>query len=349
MKHPLLGKALSFYLAVWAIVIVLHTLILLKWYSFPLTTAAMDALIFNFLVAGLGLCYWYVVLYIPDYQKVQYIVLTHIVGVFVAVSVVVFTTNSALKAAFKNEPLYQSFLTESLLWRTTTGAFFLALIIMIYYLLQYNNNLKQKEQDELRLQHLLRHSELEALKFQINPHFIFNSLNAIKALTITAPDQAGDMIVKLSDFLRSSFAKDDIGLHTLKKELEQMNHYLEIEKVRFGERLSVTNDIDPKCETLMVPNMILQPLFENAIKFGLYEQLGEVQIKTCCRYKEGSLLLSISNNYDPDAVPQKGRGIGLKNVRSRLQLIYKLSDLLTVEKDNNRFTVHLRIPQLQQQ
>ena len=156
------------------------------------------------------------------------------------------------------------------------------------------------------------------------------------------------MVIKLSDFLRSSLGKDNQELQSIKEELKRMELYLDIEKVRFGERLKLINSFDGKCDQLQVPNMILQPLYENAIKYGVYEQLEGVTIKTNCHCDDGNLHISISNGYDCEAVPQKGKGIGLRNIRSRLELIYGISDLVTIEKDQKTFTVRLLVPQLKE-
>ncbi|MEQ8574197.1 MAG: histidine kinase, partial [Fulvivirga sp.] len=189
-------------------------------------------------------------------------------------------------------------------------------------------------------------AELEMLKSQINPHFIFNSLNSVSALTLTNPDLAHEMVIKLSDFLRLSLGRSNKELHNVEEELKQMNLYLDIERIRFGDRLSLSQDINEICMKHSLPVMILQPLYENAIKYGVYGQLEKVEISTKCHCDEGTLFLSITNNYDSTSAPQKGKGIGLKNIRNRLELIYGPSDLVTIEKNKNIFTIHLQIPQI---
>jgi two-component system LytT family sensor kinase len=222
-------------------------------------------------------------------------------------------------------------------------------MVLIYYLLQYTHSLKEKEKDELQLQNLLKQSELEMLKAQINPHFIFNSLNSVSSLTLTNPSMAHEMVIKLSDFLRLSLGRSNAEIHTVEEELKQMNLYLDIERIRFGDRLTLKHDINEKCMKKTLPAMILQPLYENAIKYGVYEQLDDVEIRSSCTCDDDFLYLTISNNYDSISTPQKGRGIGLKNIRNRLELIYGPSDLVTIEKNKNVFTIHLKIPQIEVQ
>ncbi|UII33954.1 histidine kinase [Fulvivirga ulvae] len=346
MKHPLAGKAVIFYVSAWAAVIAVHAVLLYYHYQLPLSISLADAVISNILLAGIGLSYWYVVQYIsPDSQGISGVIISHILGASISALLVVYGASSALSAFFSENDSYSDLVDGSFLWRIIISVFFLALIIMVYYLLRYNNNLRLKEQEELQLQGMLRHSELEMLKFQINPHFIFNSLNSVSSLTITDPDKARDMVIKLSDFLRSSLGNQSPEKHSLKDELAQMQLYLDIERVRFGDRLTAVHEIDPACQSMTLPNMILQPIYENAIKYGIYEQLEGVEIKTTCKCEDGNLKVSVSNNYDSEGAPQKGKGIGLKNVRNRLELTYGTMGLMTIEKEKTIFTVHLLIPQ----
>lgn len=346
MKHPFIGKALYFYVAIWIAIIAIHIAAIYLYYGFPWGLSLADATIHNILIMGIGLSYWYVVQYIsPNNQGTIGIIFSQLVGILITSLLVSYGARTILKGLFLENVTYHIFLTEAMPWRIVISTFALALIVIIYYLLKYTHNLKEREREELQLQDLLKHAELEMLKFQINPHFIFNSLNSISSLTIIDADKARDMVIKLSDFLRSSLGSKNPDRHTLKEELDQMNLYLEIEKVRFGDRLLTINEIDEKCLSMTLPNMILQPLYENAIKYGIYEQLENVEVKTKCIHENGFLKISISNNYDSEAVVQKGKSIGLKNISNRLELIYGMSGLMTIEKHRTMFTVHLLIPQ----
>jgi len=182
------------------------------------------------------------------------------------------------------------------------------------------------------------------LKSQINPHFIFNSLNSISSLTLSTPEKAREMIVKMSDFLRYSLVQENEQI-TLKDELDQINTYLDIEKIRFGDQLIFESAVDAECLNGQVPRMILQPLFENAIKYGVYESMEPVTIKLFCENMNCELSITITNNFDPETIIKKGEGIGLANIRQRLQLNYGNRDLLMTRLENDQFTVNLRIPQ----
>ena len=197
---------------------------------------------------------------------------------------------------------------------------------------------------ELELQNLLKDSELRMLKSQINPHFIFNSLNSVSALTVSKPESAREMVIKLGDFLRYSLGKDNSELNSLEQEVRNATLYLDIEKVRFGDKFRFEKEISAACTKVKVPNLILQPLFENAIKYGVYDSIDPVTIKLTCESADEMLNLRIVNNFDPTSVTAKGEGIGLDNVRKRLTLVYGRGDLLDVKKGETDFVVNLKIP-----
>ncbi len=347
MRHPFLGKSLIFYIAAWAVIITAHAVVLIFQLDFPYLVAIKHSLIFNLPIMGFGLSYWYVVRYISnDKQRISSAVFNQGMAIIIGVASLTFASDAFLNQFVTYELELQTFFNMAIPWHIFLGTFFMTMIVLIYYLLQYTTSLKEKEKDELQLQNLLKNAELEMLKSQINPHFIFNSLNSVSALTLTNSDKAHEMVIKLSDFLRLSLGRSNKELHTVAEELKQMNLYLDIERIRFGDRLSLTQDINEICMKHKLPVMILQPLYENAIKYGVYGQLDKVEIATKCHCDDGILFLSITNNYDSTSAPQKGKGIGLKNIRNRLELIYGPSDLVTIEKNKNIFTIHLQIPQI---
>ena len=195
------------------------------------------------------------------------------------------------------------------------------------------------------MQELLKEAELNFLKAQINPHFLFNSLNSVSALTLSEPAKAQDMIIKLSDFLRYVISQNENKLSPLSKELENIQRYLEIEKIRFGDKLSFIFNVDEASMGFLIPVLILQPLYENAIKHGVYESIDPITIRTDVQLEENYLLITINNNYELEPVQFKGAGIGIKNIKERLNLMYHNPGLLIVKKTESNFEVQLTIPQ----
>jgi len=164
-------------------------------------------------------------------------------------------------------------------------------------------------------------------------------------LTLTNDEKAQDMVIKLSEFLRYSLHKNQDRNTSLQEELQSLKLYLDIEKIRFGERLCLQEDIQKDCLQKELPHMLLQPIFENAIKHGVYESTEPVSIQVEGRCAPDLLTLKISNTYDTEAVAKKGEGVGLNNVRNRLRLVYGGGELLKIQRTDTTFTVILLIPQ----
>jgi two-component system, LytTR family, sensor kinase len=191
---------------------------------------------------------------------------------------------------------------------------------------------------------LLREAELFKLRQQLQPHFLYNSLNSISALIMIQPDKAQEMIGKLSEFLRNSVKKETQDRTSIEEELQYIETYLCIETVRFGDRLSVQVHKQYNKENT-IPPFLLQPIIENAIKFGLYGKTGKVVINMNISEKDQLLVISVTNPYDPHMNIPKGTGFGLEGIRRRLYLLYARTDLLETNSDDTTFTTILKIPQ----
>jgi len=243
--------------------------------------------------------------------------------------------------------IYTNFHVQSITIRFFTNFLaigWMALLSMIWY-----SQLDQKENEKRKseAEKLARDAELYNLRQQLQPHFLFNSLNSINALIGFKPDEARKMIHQLSDFLRGTLKKDDQQQVTLPDELAHLQLYLDIEKVRFGHRLKAEISCDDKCDTAILPPMILQPIVENAIKFGLYDTTESVTVSIRAEIEDNYLTMTVQNPYDPKtARPRRGTGFGLSGVQRRLYLLYARTDLVETYADDNIFTTIIKIPQL---
>jgi two-component system, LytTR family, sensor kinase len=209
---------------------------------------------------------------------------------------------------------------------------------------QQNNNTMKAQQDQIKT--LARDAELYKLRQQLQPHFLFNSLNSINSLIGSQPEKARKMIVSLSDFLRKTLHQEESEMVTLDNEMEYCILYLEIEKNRFGHRLATEIDIPESLKLKKIPNLILQPIIENAIKYGLYNTTEDVVICIKAFQKNNLLIIEISNPFDiNNSKPSIGNGFGLRGINRRLQLIYNQNNLVTIKNENNIFTTTLHIPQ----
>lgn len=192
---------------------------------------------------------------------------------------------------------------------------------------------------------LHREAALYNLRQQLQPHFLYNSLNSINALIALSPKEAQKMVVRLSDFLRSSVGQDGVERIELSAELSYLQNYLDIELIRFGHRLQIEWKVTAP-ENATLPPLLLQPLLENAIKYGLYGMEGEVIISLSIALEDTMLLCRITNPFNPEQQAGQGTGFGLQGLQQRLQLLFARADLLHISRTDKEFTATLKIPQL---
>ena len=243
-------------------------------------------------------------------------------------------------------PDFSLYWEATLAYRIGEGVLFFALVVLAYYLMITLYSLTEKKAREAELETLVRDTELKMLRSQINPHFLFNSLNSVSSLTITDPDKSREMIIKLSDFMRYALSRKNDQPAPLSAELESIRLYIDIEKIRFGDRMKTEEEIDENALDVRLPVMLLQPLFENAVKHGVYESTGEIRIKTKVSIVKNHVEITISNNYDIDATPVRGTGTGLLNTARRLELQYGKRASLTTSKKDGFFEAIIVVPLL---
>lgn len=231
-----------------------------------------------------------------------------------------------------------------------TVAFLLFLGAVFFGLVWYR--LGEKEEEQRRneeTEKMAREAELFKLRQQLQPHFLFNSLNSINSLIGSRPQEARKMVQQLSDFLRGTMRREDQKFVSLKEEMEYLKLYLDIEQVRFGHRLKVNMDCAEESLNWKIPPLILQPILENAIKFGLYGTVENLLISLKCAQGENHLLITVQNPFDPDVQLSSGTGFGLKSVKRRLFLLFARTDLLEIDSIENQFIVNLKIPRFHDQ
>jgi two-component system, LytTR family, sensor kinase len=333
------------YILAWIVVSTIQAGFLIIYFKMGILPALIDSLVFNSIFFLLGLIIWYPIRYMPlSKRSIYLIVFDHAaLGVLVIISWISLGY-FIIKFVFAEQAEIMDSLAISVPYRIISGILMYILILMVYYLIVFSRNLREKMQNESRLNSLVREAELNILKSQINPHFLFNSLNSISSLTLINPENARGMIIKLSDYLRYSLKLSEAEKTLLRDEVDNIRRYLEIEKIRFGKRLNFNLQIDEHSADWPVPNMILQPLFENAVKHGVYESTETVEITMRVDAEAQMLTINIYNNFDPESPGRKGSGIGLRNIKERLKLMYGRDDLLTYQKSETTFSVTVKIP-----
>ncbi len=205
-------------------------------------------------------------------------------------------------------------------------------IVAVHHAIASQREAERKTLRESQLQTLLERSRRDLLRMQLHPHFLFNTLHAISALMAQDTHAARRMITRLSDLLRLSLENDAAHEVTLEEEMEFLDKYLEIQKIRFGDRLTVRCDVDPSARTLLVPRLLLQPLAENAITHGLSRLEGPGTLSVRARRENGRLILRVLD--DGPGIPAGGpsrQGVGLGNTRERLEQLYGADQRLVLE------------------
>ena len=214
----------------------------------------------------------------------------------------------------------------------------------IYVILQTNAVMREREVQLMEARALAQTAQLTALRLQLNPHFLFNTLNAISSLIVTGRNKQGEaMLSKLCDFLRTALAADGSGTTSLGEELDVLQTYLGIEAIRFGDRLTIEFECPEALLELPVPNFILQPLVENAIKHAVAPTSRPVVIRIAARREDSHLILSVSDNGAAVA-KTAGTGVGLANTRRRLEVVYGAEARLDTMVHDQGFIAIVRIP-----
>lgn len=326
----------------WVIILADHVM-LLHYFGLPWEAAAVDAVLSNILLLLACLLVMIVLrYYLPRGQ--QYI---NVFALCLLLTIAwLLLSKWLLGLLLNNYEGYKLLLHHSLSIRFSLAFLLLGFITMVSIL--WYSQLEQKEHEERKkdAEKLAREAELFKLRQQLQPHFLFNSLNSINALIGSRPQEARKMVQQLSDFLRGTIKKDETQWVNLKEELEYLQLYLDIEKVRFGNRLTTAIDIEEVTHNLKLPALLLQPIVENAIKFGLYDTIGETVIEITAVKEENHLLIKVKNPFDPEtSSPKQGTGFGLNSVQRRLYLLFARNDLVTTEARDNIFITIVRIPQ----
>lgn len=257
-----------------------------------------------------------------------------------------FLNNWLLGFVVRYNTSYQTFLNNGWPVRAAIGFLINGCSVLISYAYFNWQEKKESEQQKTDAERLTKEAELYNLRQQLQPHFLFNSLNSINALIGSEPAQARTMVQQLSEFLRSTLKKEEQQWVKLEDEIHSLQLYLAIEKVRFGNRLVTEIEIDTNALQAKLPVLLLQPLVENAIKFGLYDTMDATTIQLTATMAENNLCITVQNPFDAEtASPNKGTGFGLNSVQRRLFLLFGRHDLLQTETKENIFITKITVPQ----
>jgi two-component system LytT family sensor kinase len=316
--------------------------LLTQWLGFDTEVAAYDALITtNWILLSCALLELILTRYTPKAGKYQFVLALSAV----VTALCYWMLDQSLTMLNETNSVYVAFLQKVMPVRV--GFIFLILTAWAVgqVLFKQLNELQDSIDQQASTESLVREAELQKLQLQLQPHFLFNSLNSINALILINASRAREMVQQLSDFLRTTLRRADEQWITLEQELAYLQLYLSIEKVRFGHRLEVKMECDEQIKLWLIPPLLIQPLVENAIKFGLYGTTEAVEIYMSTARVNDTLQIVITNPFDADMQPAEGSGFGLNGLRRRLYLLYTRNDLLQTSINNNHFTVTLTLPE----
>jgi two-component system, LytTR family, sensor histidine kinase AlgZ len=347
--HPILFRLrnLGLYLLAWIPVvgILVHSLTGAGGLSWPeaLGVTIPLCLIYAFIC----LAAWYPVRATPlEKSSFTRLVLTHLTAA-VVVSAVWTALARALAIALTryagfvglDQRLEKHF---SVLWATGVLLWFLS--VTFHYVLLAEQAAREAQERALEARILARDAELKALRAQVNPHFLFNCLHSISALTSADAGKAREMCILLADFLRTTLRLGGKETITLEEELALVRGYLAIEKVRFGARVHMEEEVDKGTTGLLLPPLLLQPLVENAIRHGIANLPEGGVIRLAAQRNDDVVSIEVENSFDPETPSPLKTGLGLDNIRQRLNARYGADASIAVRTDGNRFSVKLSLP-----
>jgi len=348
--HPIFGhlRRLAFYLAAWIPLAALLAYLLSITHQITFAEAVALAVPLCLVYAFVCITAWYPCRVTPiDRTPLDRLILTHLTssliraGLWVLVAWMLawllaanFTEFGGLTTRIKPElPLIFG-----------TGVLLYILSVFFFYVLIGLEASREAEARVMQAGILARDAELRALKAQVNPHFLFNSLNSISALTASDAPKAREMCILLGDFLRRTLGLGEKSAISLDEEMSLIHAFLAVEKIRFGARLQMEEHVEPDTLQVEVPPLLLQPLVENAVAHGIANLVEGGWIRLDARLQNGCLAIAIENRFDPEAPPRRRSGVGLANVRQRLLARYGKRASFAASAEGGRFRVAIEVP-----
>ena len=346
--HPILASRsrLAIFIVAWLPLVTLPVLALLRLGGSSWT----GSVLFSIPLAGfhcfIALASWYSCKATPlKASSIARVAVTHLVGAIATTGVwsMAAVGQAAVQSRFAlTQDAAASFARISRPF-FAFGVVLYLLAVGVHYLITTFERSREVEGRALELRVLARESELRALRAQIDPHFLFNSLNSISSLCGSDPGGARAMSILLADFLRRSLRIGSLESISVEEEIEQARTFLEIERIRFGDRLKFEISVSPEAREMRVPGLLLQPLIENSVKHGVEPLIEGGVVSVCVSVSSGRLRFEISNHVDADR-PASGTQIGLRNVRRRLAATYDSDAMLDARMIEDRFVVTLDVP-----
>jgi two-component system, LytTR family, sensor histidine kinase AlgZ len=343
--HPLLGRivGLTVYLGLWLLLGLAAALSLAVRAGWPWVAALTGVVPLAVVYGVVCLAAWYVCRAFP-LQGAR-----SVARVFLAQGAAASLTSATwvgfaqwwLRAQLPAQPFWSR---DATLLLFAVGVLLFLFSAAVHYVFIALEDQETARRQALESAVLAREAELRALRAQVNPHFLFNSLHSIGSLAGTRPAAARDMSIALGEFLRQSLRLGGLAGVPLQQEVDLVAQYLAIEQVRFGDRLKVLVDVEPAAGSTLVPPLLLQPLVENAIKHGVAGLLEGGLVSIVARRESDRCVVTVANLFDPESTPRAGTGTGVRNVRDRLAMHFGTQASFEARVEGDCFTVTLAYP-----
>jgi sensor histidine kinase YesM len=343
LVRQMLSKRIAYHLLFWVVIFVYNTLYLGFLWNDYTSSFYEFAIILPFYI---GIVYFNVYYLIPRYLAKQnypvYFALLLLAMVLTVVSFQILTNQLVISnfcpTSYKRFPLFDTRKTLKEAFHTTS---LMALVTGIKLTKDWVS--QQQKIQTIEKQNVK--NELEFLKSQIQPHFFFNTLNNLYSLSVRKSDLAPEVVLKLSDLMSYMLYESDNQETTLKKEIDHIQNYLALESLRFGQRLRLDFQIDGNTDHKRVPPLLLLPFIENAFKHGTSHETGELDIRILLKTTPQHLIFEVSNpRFEQKNNRKKHKGLGLKNVKRRLDLLYAKNHVLNIQETDNQYSISLKIP-----
>ena len=347
--HPVLARRirLDLYLAAWLPV----TAIVAAALALPAHRGLLEGVVLGLpltlLAAFMSMAQWPMCRALPlDPSNLIRFVVSHVIALVASVGMWVLAGAGAAMVLQQFAPFPDALARyrQDTPYLSVLGALLFLSVTMLSYLMISFDDAREAERAALEAQVQTRDAELKALRAQINPHFLFNGLNAVASLAGSDPARARTMTVMLADFLRRSLSLGGRREIAFEEELELAERYLEIERVRFGDRLRLETAIEPDVLHCSVPALLLQPLVENAVTHGIAHSIEGGVVRLTARRAAGRLEIVVTNPADPDRPASRGQGVGITNVRSRLASLHPGATRVECREADGRFSVEVTLP-----
>jgi two-component system, LytTR family, sensor histidine kinase AlgZ len=347
--HPILAqlRRLLLYLLGWIPLAGMLTYLLAVPGGLSWLEASTVALVLCLLYAFVCLAAWYPCRATPlERSSLPRFLFTHIAGALVASGLWLFAARilGRMLAGLDDFHGIDRRLTLDFPLLFGTGVLLYLLAVGFHYVLLAVEASREAEARVMQASVLAREAELRALKAQVNPHFLFNSLNSISALTTSDAPKAREMCILLGDFLRRTLGLGERAAIPLEEEMSLIHAFLAVEKIRYGARLQMEEKISEAALDAQVPPLLLQPLVENAVGHGIANLVEGGWIRLAAELRDGELSILVENLFDPEAPPRRKSGVGLANVRQRLEARYGNRAKFATSIDGPCFRVAISLP-----